>query len=36
MLRGSELNEAIENELKEMVQEGIKRPLFQILLYIRD
>lgn len=36
MLRGSELNEAIENELKEMVQEGIKKaPISNTALHKR-
>ena len=36
MLRGSELNEAIENELKEMVQEGIKKaPISNATLHQR-
>lgn len=36
MLRGSELNEAIENELKEMVQEGIeKAPISNTTLHQR-
>ena len=36
MLRGSELNEAIENELKEMVQEGIeKAPISNTALHQR-
>ena len=36
MLRGSELNEAIENELKEMVQEGIeKAPISNATLHQR-
>ena len=36
MLRGSELNEAIENELKEMVQEGIKKaPISNATLHKR-
>ena len=31
MLKGNELNEALENELKEMVQEGIeKAPISKI------
>jgi hypothetical protein len=36
MLRGSELNEVIENELKEMVQEGIKKaPISNTALHER-
>ena len=36
MLRGSELNEAIENELKEMVQEGMeKAPISNTALHQR-
>jgi len=36
MLRGSELNEAIENELKEMVREGIKEsPISNTALHQR-
>lgn len=36
MLRGSELNEVIENELKEMVQEGIKKaPISNTALHKR-
>ena len=36
MLRGNELNEALENELKEMVQEGIgKSPISNTALHQR-